>query len=215
MALAVRLALVLALLAGAPWANAAEIAIGEAHGQTVASIEIDGCKASLELQLKWRTIRYRNHCTQAIARKTELFADLLRALFKDGTLPPEVASLGLGRLVDFPELSARAALAIRGAGDWDGRAARFRGQASAEPGARNRFFAAALDRHAVLRPFLDALAPFGVAGGTASVEKVLVGPPGMTPAEASLRAAGVGADEALPFDAQVWLRLRRRDATAK
>lgn len=212
MASSVRLVLLLAALASWPGAAATEIAIGEQYGQTVASTEADGCKVSLELQLRWQTMRYRNLCDQPIERKAVLFADLLRALFKDGAPPAEVTSLGLGRLVDFPELSAVAALAIRRSGDRDGSKALFRGQTSSEPGARNRFFAEALDRHAVLRPFLDALAPFGVAGGASSVEKVLVGRPAMTPVGRTLREAGVGADEALPFDAQVWLRLRRDGA---
>jgi hypothetical protein len=81
-----------------------------------------------------------------------------------------------------------------------------------DSGAMNRPFAETLDRERLFAPFLEALRPYGVVGGTSSVEKVLVGPPAVTPAEEMLFEAGVGLRERLPFDAQVWLSLKRAGA---
>ena len=201
--------LALALISASAPARPAAIAVEQRYGSTVAATTVDGCAVSLDHDPRWHSLRYRNDCAQPLAAKVALFAELLAALFGDGGMPAEVVGLGLGRLVDFPELSARVALAVRASGAWDAGKRRFAAQAGGEPGGLNRPFAAMLDREALFEPFLAALRPYGVAGGTASVEKVLVGPPRMTPAADALLAAGVGAEEGLPFDAQVWVNLRR------
>jgi hypothetical protein len=205
--------LLLALAGAAPAAVAAEIAVGQRYGETVASTELDGCRVALEHNPRWHALRYRNGCAAPFERKVALFAELLAALFADGGLPAEVASLGLGRLVDYPELSARLALAVRGSGEWDAGKARFRSQGSGGIGALNHPFAAMIDREALFRPFVEALTPYGIASASSSVEKVLVGPPRLTPVAETLLDAGVGAEERLPFDAQVWLVLKHAAAS--
>lgn len=194
-------------LAVAPPSRAAGIELGERYGDKLAWTERAGCRVSVEYSAEWHTLRYRNECAQPLAAKLALFAQLVEAAARGGVPLGEATTLALGRLVDFPELVTDVALAARAAPDWDAEKGRVRGAAT--PRGLNRYFARLLDDTGVLRPFLAALAASGVSAGKASVEKVLVGPPAMTPVADALRARGVGPADKLPFDAMVWLSLER------
>ena len=181
-------------------AQAREVTVTTELGDTVARTELDGCRVALELSPRWRNLRYRNACPEPLASKVALFAELLDALARHGAALHELGSLSLGRLIDHPELALAAALAARDKQSWR----------SMGSGALNKDFADLLEAKAILQPFEAALRRHGLAGDGVSVEKVLVGRPAETPLASPLRAKGVGAEERLPYDAQVWLRLRPR-----
>jgi hypothetical protein len=105
-------------------------------------------------------------------------------------------SLSLGRVVELPGLSAALAEAARASPGWDPVSARPR------QGDVNAFVASLLLQSAVLRGFLPAYSIESV-----SVEKVLV----PTPRAVRERTATDGVpDGRLPYDAQLWVRVRRR-----
>ncbi len=179
-------------------AQAGDVTVAAERGNTIARTSVDGCRVALELSPKWRSLRYRNSCRQPLARKVALFAELLDALARHGAALDDLASLFLGRLIRHPELALEAALAARGEGSWR----------NLGPGALNTAFADLLERRAILQPFEAPLRRHGLAGGGVSVEKGLLGRPAETPLASPLRAKGVGAEERLAYDAQVWLVLR-------
>jgi hypothetical protein len=159
------------------------------------------CEASLShAPSRARTLRYRNECEPALDANLRALAALLAALFGPAGLPGQVAQLDAGRLVmTWPEMALRLALAARASADWDAaRAARNDGYA-------NALVRDVANRQRIFRE-LDSLLGRDITLG--SVEKVLIGPPQLTPIAAALRAHGVGEAERLPFDAQVWLQLR-------
>lgn len=192
---------------------AAEIRVGEEYGAQVAWTEVEGCRVSLDRNMKWRTLHYRNLCAEPLADKLAHFAQLLDAVNAGGPLPAEVRSLFLGRLVDYPDLVVGIVLAAQAAPDWD--ATRGEVRRKLTPLGINRYFARLLEESGLLGPFLAPLAPSGVAAAHVSVEKVLIGPPTLTPVADRLRAAGVAAEARLPFDAMVWLTFERAGARAK
>ena len=128
------------------------------------------------------------------ATAAELSAGLDRLL--GGADPAGEISLFLGAVGDIPGLSAELVQAARASAGWDRVAARPRS------GDVNGFVAALLEDGAVLRGILPGFVVTGV-----SVEKVLV------PSRQMLRERTPGdgvPDARLPYDAQLWVRLRKR-----
>lgn len=170
------------------------------HGVTATARYPGQCVASLSHAPGGKTLRYRNECEPVLAANLRALGALQAALFGPAGLPGQVTQLDAGRLVmTWPELALRLALAARASPDWDAvRAARNDGYA-------NAFVRDLANRQRIFHE-LDGLLDREVT--LASVEKVLIGPPQMTPIAAALRAQGVGEAERLPFDAQLWLQLR-------
>jgi hypothetical protein len=167
----------------------------------VHSVQLGRCALRLEADDEARGLRLRlspEGVRPPCAVSREEVQRFLREAFST-TTPPRLAgvyrSLYLGRLVDFPWLSAE--LAARAAGDagWDARKGRPAGK---DP---NAYVAAVLSRPAVSGALQSALAGSGYRLGPASVEKVLVGD--------RRQRGGEGPAGRLPFDAMVWFRLER------
>jgi hypothetical protein len=128
-------------------------------------------------------------CVPAYAELADGLGRLLAAAAPDG-----VISLFLGTVADVPGLSADLVAASRSSSGWDRRNGRPR---SGDP---NGFVASLLLRSPVLRDLLPGFEIVGV-----SVEKVLV------PTRGAIRTRRPGdavPDERLPYDAQLWVRLR-------
>lgn len=128
-------------------------------------------------------------CVPAFA---ELAAGLGRVLA--AAAPDGVISLFLGTVADVPGLSAELVAASRSSAGWDERLGRPR------TGDPNGFVAGLLLQSRLL---LDLLPGYEVVG--VSVEKVLV------PTRRAIRERRAGAgvpDGRLPYDAQLWVRLR-------
>jgi hypothetical protein len=124
----------------------------------------------------------------------ELSAGLGRLLAE--AAPEGVISLFLGTVTDVPGLSADLVAASRSSAGWDERLGRPR---SGDP---NGFVSDLLLRSLVLRDLVPGYEILGV-----SVEKVLV------PTRQAIRGrrAGDGVpDRRVPYDAQLWVRLRTR-----
>ncbi len=105
-------------------------------------------------------------------------------------------SLFLGRVVELPLLSGELVRTARESPEWDARAGRPRA------GDPNRFVAGLLLNSAVLG---DLLPDYTIT--SVSIEKVLV------PTRAAIRARKTGdpvPDERLPYDAMLWVRLKRK-----
>jgi hypothetical protein len=167
----------------------------------VHSIQLGRCALKLEADDEARGLRVRVSpegvkppCT---ASREEL-QRLLREAFSR-TAPPRLEgvyrSLYLGRLVEFPWLSAELVASAAADAAWDARKGRPVGK---DP---NAYVAAILSRRAVTEPLQSAIAGSGHRIRAASVEKVLVG-------DRRLRG-GEGPPGRLPFDAMVWFSLER------
>ena len=162
-------------------------------GCTFTLEEYDG--ASLVLRMRQDGATFAGPCPIA---GMALGAVLDALLSKGAAVPggPEQRSLSLGRVVELPGLSRALAEAARASPGWD--------QGSGRPrrGDVNAFVAGLLLESAALREFFPAHTVESV-----SVEKVLV----PTPGEVRKRTATDGIpDGRLPYDAQLWVRVKRR-----
>lgn len=178
-----------------------DVTVAREHGSVTATARYPGgCVASLSHSPASLALRYRNECEPALAANLRALAALKIALFGTAGPPERVMQLDAGRLVmTWPELALRLALAARASPDWDAaRAARNDGYA-------NAFVRDLANRRRLFHELDDLL---GRDVTLASVEKVLIGAPALTPIAAPLRAHGVGERERLPFDAQVRLELQ-------
>jgi hypothetical protein len=192
-------------------ARAEEVRVAREGPFLVASIRVDDCRVALEHQSKWHQLRYRNACPQALAEKARLLAKLVEGLTDGAGIPPDTRFLAIGRLIRFPELAEGLALAAHASTDWDGGRGRPRSARAQEFGAVNSFVGGLLREQGLLRPLIEPLTEGGIEIAAVSVEKVLIGQPEQIPFGDRLLGKGVTADERLPFDAQVWLQLRRGD----
>jgi hypothetical protein len=133
--------------------------------------------------------------------EASLVAVLRTALANPSTREPAVAytSLSLGRLVDYPWLSANVARAAAGDRAWSSRAGR-----PVREGI-NGYVARMLSRHAATDSLRSALGDAGYRIAGVSVEKVLV-----MPAREIAALGGERLEGRLPFDAITWLLLEPR-----
>jgi hypothetical protein len=163
------------------------------------------CTPHVEEHAADTTATFRPHtsafesCEVSEATYREVVGEWLR---KRATDASELSSLSLGRAVAFPWISRHVADAALRSPNWAARVAR------AKPGERDRLAAPFLQDPALLRRLA---APFegtrySVVG--ISFEKILFG-------SANEYSSDRGAGKVLvPFDAQLWLRLKPRPASA-
>jgi hypothetical protein len=175
------------------------------NGERRATTTLGDCPVSLEFRpADPYTIRYRNDCSQILADKAVLLGQLAEKLFGADGVPPEITSLGVGRLSStFPEIAIRVALQIHDDDLDDFREARERQQL-------NRFYARYAGDEENFPELQEVLARYGLRIAGASVEKVLAGTPSQTPFPGSLLSKGVPADVVVPFDAQTWYKLEHQ-----
>lgn len=152
------------------------------------------CTVGLEFgeQTPVPTLRLRPACRLGLESTRAAIAALLAGA------PPESAaatsiSIFIGRIEEYPWLSAALAQAAQHSPQWNAR----RGRMKEANGLINRFVADLV----MARPELHSLLP-GWRLTAVSVEKVLVG-------EAERYLPGAGLRGNLPFDAMCWLRFER------
>jgi hypothetical protein len=177
--------------------------------EVVASLQITDCRATLEHHLRWNSLRYRNSCQQPLAEKAAVFSRLAAALAQKVGIPQDITSLGLGRLIYFPELAQRLALMARESPAWDSSRGGVRDRQEEDFGAVNRLIEGLAVEGNLFKALEGALRDYGWTVSAVETEKVLVGKPDQTPFAEGLFNGGARADDKLPFDAIVWLRLRR------
>jgi hypothetical protein len=185
-------------------AFAGKVKISVEGAARIAERRGEGCAVRLRHAADGGHFDYRNDCEVALADKLAALTDLAEALGVGGGT---IRSLGIGRLIRYPELARRLALSAYKATNWDTGAGRPAGSAAGGHGAANRFVAARLLNRRLLVPFAEAAA--GRLDGI-EVEKVLVGSPTDMPFADWLKANGVGAEAKLPYDAIIWLTFRDR-----
>jgi len=184
-----------------PPAEPAVIVARDSNGVTATAHYPGRCVASLSHSSPG-ALRYRNECEPVLSANVRMLAALMAALFGTAALPDEVTQLDAGRLVmTWPDLALRLALAARASPDWDAK------RAARDDGHANALVRDLANRQGVFREIEDLFGRRGRGVALASVQKVLIGPPGLTPIAAQLRASGVGEREPLPFDAQLWFQL--------
>ena len=154
--------------------------------------EYDG--AALVLRMRPDGATFAGPCPIAAEGLAAALDALLRKAAAD--TGAQERSLSLGRVVDLPGLSAALAEAARVATGWDAASGRPR------RGDVNGFVADLLQGSAALKGLLPAYSIESV-----SVEKVLV--PTRRAVRERTAAAGIP-DARLPYDAQLWVRLRQR-----
>ncbi len=180
------------------------------YGMTASARYPGRCVASLSYSsLGDSTLRYRNECEPVLSANVRMLGALMAALFGTAALPNEVTQLDAGRLVmTWPDLALRLALAAR-ASSWDAR------RAARSDSYTNALVRDLANRQGIFREIEGLFGRHGRGVALASVQKVLIGPPGQTPIAAQLRANGVGEREPLPFDAQLWFQLPPTVATMR
>jgi hypothetical protein len=158
------------------------------------------CEPFVEEHADWHTARLRPHstafedCAMDEATYVRVVGEWLRARPAHAV---RLDSLSLGRAVAHPWLSRHLAEQALNDPEW-ARAAR------GSSGAHNAYVSRLLARPDVLLRLDAAFAGSAYAVFAVSVEKVLIGP------AADYAAPGTASRRRVPFDAQVWLRLRPR-----
>lgn len=141
---------------------------------------------------------YRNRCEQPLAEKVADLRELIEAEVAAGQKFARTLTLGIGRLVHYPEAGRDLALAASHSADWDAAKGR-------TAGSENSFVANLLLQRRSLETFGGAFPGAGWRLSKVEVEKVLIGTPGDTSFGDWLIGQGVPQDAKLPFDVIVWL----------
>lgn len=191
--------LLVALLAGLP----APAALAE--DVTLASMPVGECTLRVEARMQ-EPQGLRVRAVHPAHRNCAIDEDSLTAVLRaalpgprvDGTAPA-YSSLFLGRLVDYPWLSAQVARAAAVDPAWNAR----RGRPAR--GDVNAYVAGVLARPAATAALRPALEDAGYRIAGVSVEKVLV-----LPAREIQALGGEALSGLLPFDAMTWLGLAPR-----
>jgi hypothetical protein len=162
----------------------------------------DVCAPRVEENRQWQSASFRPHsdafrrCPVAEETYRRVVGEWLAQ--RDDPAEP-VKSLSLGRLVDHPWLSGYLAEAAQGSAEWDARRGR------ARSGNDNALVGTLLSRPEILQRLRQPFEGSGFSVTRVSVEKVLSGGPGGVAVKRGERAPR------LPFDAQTWLVLERRE----
>jgi hypothetical protein len=170
---------------------------------TVAKVPAGECTLSVEADNEWHTLRLRAYHPRyegcEIAQE-DMVSALAAAFSKTdpALFTGNFHSLFLGRLIDYPWLSHSLATAAYRDSGWNAKKGK-----PLTPGI-NQYVALVLYRKALPASIKDALSEHGYRITGVSVEKVLVGRFRDLPFYRGKAPMGW-----VPFDAQVWLRLRK------
>lgn len=166
----------------------------------VANAEMD-CAPYIDHRPEWRSAQFRAHSDAFTVCPVEeaAYRRVLREwlLANDGA-HLELKSIGLGRAVDYPWISEYLVQAARDSVRWDARSGR------ALTRGDNAFVASLLSSPEFIERLQAPFAGSGYSVESVSVEKVLVGDYPDQGASHHQRLLK------LPFDAQVWLTLKKR-----
>jgi hypothetical protein len=162
------------------------------------------CKPSNEIGDGGATLRLRaDGCSLSLPDTTAALDALLEEAWSGRRMPIDRASLGLGRIIDYPWLSKALAEAAMKSPVWEPDKGRGR------RGSDNSAVGSLVDTRRLLAPLAPLFTRYGVRARAGSVEKVLVGRVGETEALASLVGQKLADGKKLPYDAQLWVRLER------
>lgn len=174
------------------------------QGTIIISALAGECTLSIEADEEWHTLRLRArhpHYQPCNVNQEAVLSLLASAFAKTGppALQGEYRSLFIGRLIDYPWLAHYLAETAHGDKRWNrkkGRPIEIK---------INNYVARLLFNQDLLKPIQTELGKHGYRIAGVSVEKVLVGGASDLPGPDRKNLPGH-----LPFDAQVWLQLRKK-----
>ncbi|MCQ8106068.1 hypothetical protein NP590_18305 [Methylomonas sp. SURF-2] len=169
----------------------------------VFSLALPECAARLEQRATAPSaLLVRSNCALSIASLLELLkAGLPVFLAADTTA---IESVGLGRLIEFPQWSRALARAAAETPAWNSR----RGRPSNSKQNANQIVTGLLNQSAYLGDLQAAFLPFGLKACVSTVEKVLVFRARTIFQNDLPDVAKLSPQALLPNDAQVWLTLK-------
>ena len=151
---------------------------------------------------------YRPNCSLPFRDQTLLMSELLKSVLQSGTLPRAEWTLYWGRLTPKEglcfELSQRLMLATHQSKDWDVK----RGQP--KQGHENSFVRQVMEQAGIYQELKEIFQAQGLVLLVSNVEKVLILKAKDSPCYANLKSRGVGPEEKLPFDCQLWFRVQAK-----
>lgn len=158
------------------------------------------CTASYELG-SGGEMRLRATCPVPLAESSRALAELLQAKYPNGRMTDDRATVEIGRIVDHPWLSKGLAEAAVRSPVWDAK------RGSGRSGGNNGAVESIIDTRKLIQPWQAVFVRFGARARVASVEKVLVGEIGKTPALAAVPLNEATKGLEVPYDAILFLRL--------
>jgi len=151
---------------------------------------------------------YRPNCSLPLKNQVPLIFELLKAVVQSGTLPQAEWILYWGRLTPSNgrcfELSQRLMLAAHQSKDWDVKRGKPR------QGHENVFVRHIAEQAGIYQELKEIFQAQGFVLLVSNVEKVLILKAKDSPCYANLKSRGVGPEEKLPFDCQLWFRVQAK-----
>lgn len=170
----------------------------------IASQEPSGCEPKHEVEEGGAELRLRaDGCALSLPETAAAIEALLGEAWGGKRMQTDRASLGLGRVVDYPWLSKALAEAAMKSPVWDPKNGRGR------RGSDNAAVASMVDARRLLAPLAPVFARYGAKARAGSVEKVLVAKVGDGDELAAVAGQKLAEGKKLPFDAILWLRLEK------
>jgi len=169
-----------------------------------ATQEPSGCEPKHEVSEEGAQLRLRaDGCALSLPETAAAIEALLGEAWDGKRMPIERASLGLGRIVDYPWLSKALAEAAMKSPVWDPKKGRGR------RGGDNAAVASMVDTRRLLQPLAPVFARYGAKARAGSVEKVLVAKVGDGDELAAVAGQKLAEGKRLPYDAILWVRLEK------
>jgi hypothetical protein len=151
---------------------------------------------------------YRPTCSLPFRDQALLMSELLKSVVRAGTLPRAEWTLYWGRLTPSNgrcfELSQRLMLAAHQSKDWDVKRGKPR------QGHENVFVRHIAEQAGIYQELKEIFQAQGFVLLVSNVEKVLILKAKDSPCYANLKSRGVGPEEKLPFDCQLWFRVQAK-----
>ena len=153
-------------------------------------------------------VLYRSTCSLPFREQALLMSELLKSVVRAGTLPWAEWTLHWGRLTQSDgkcfELSQRLMLAAHQSKDWDVKRGKPR------QGHENGFVRHIAEQAGIYQELKEIFQVQGFVLLVSNVEKVLILKAKDLPCYADLKSRGVGPEEKLPFDCQLWFRVQAK-----
>ena len=163
-----------------------------------------------DAELNQGIVLHRPSCFLSLKDQAPQLLALLKAVVESGTLPQPGWTLDWGRLTPTNascyELSQRLMLAAHQSKDWDAKRGKPR------QGHENIFVRQIAERAGIYSELKEIFQAQGFELTISNVEKVLILKAKDLPCYSNLKSRGVGLEEKLPFDCQVWFRVRAKSA---
>jgi len=172
------------------------------QGVVIVSSKVGECDLTIESNENWHTLRLRAHHPRYMdcqIDRSSMLSVLDEAFSTIDSTKGSFSSLSIGRLIDYPWLSQYLATTAYGDREWDSK--------KGKPAAMdiNKYAAQLLFRNEMTAQIATVFKRGGYTVEGVTVEKVLVGDFREVPSYQGTMHPG-----RVPYDAQVWYRLKRK-----